>query len=78
MSEELIIKYKFTNDQAIEPRKSTKDSAAHDIFAADDKTLQPGSCDTISLELNMEITKGYFGKIYPRSSLLANHFISCN
>lgn len=53
MSKELIIKYKFTNDQAIEPRKSTKDSAAHDIFAADDKTLQPGSCDTISLELNI-------------------------
>ena len=78
MSEELFIKYKFTNDEAIEPRKATKDSAGHDIFAAEDRTLQPGSCDTISLQLNMEISKGYFGKIYPRSGLLVNHFISCD
>ena len=39
MSEELFIKYKFTNDEAIEPRKATKDSAGHDIFAAEDRTL---------------------------------------
>lgn len=49
MSEELIIKYKFANDQAIEPRKATTDSAGHDIFAAEDKMLQPGLCKTVSL-----------------------------
>ena len=26
----------------------------------------------------MEIPKGYFGKIYPRSGLLVNHFVSCD
>ena len=26
----------------------------------------------------MEIPKGFFGKIYPRSGLLLNHFVSCD
>ena len=26
----------------------------------------------------MEIPKGCFGKIYPRSGLLVNHFVSCD
>ena len=39
MSKELIIKYKFANDRATEPRKATIGSAGHDIFAAEDKIL---------------------------------------
>ena len=78
ISEELIIKYKVANDQVIEPRKATIDPAGHDILAAEDKILQPGLCTTVSLEINMEIPKGYFGKIYPRSGLLVNHFVSCD
>ena len=78
MPEELIIKYKFANNQAFEPRKTTTDSAGHDIFAAEDKMLQPGLCKTVLLEINMEIPKGYFGNIYPRSGLLFNHLVSCD
>ena len=55
MSEELIIKYKFANDRAIEPRKATIGSVGHNIFAAEDKILQPGLCTTVLLEINMEI-----------------------
>ena len=32
----------------------------------------------VSLKLKMEIPSGYFGKIYPRSSLLKEQFISCD
>ena len=32
----------------------------------------------VSLELKMEISSGYFGKIYPRSKLLKECFISCD
>ena len=42
MSEELIVKYKFANYHAIEPRKATIGSAGHDIFTVEDKILQPG------------------------------------
>ena len=47
MFEELIIKYKFANDHAVEPRKATIGSAAHDMFTAEDKILQPGLCTTV-------------------------------
>ena len=78
MSEELIIKYEVAKDWAVEPRKARIDSAGHDIFAAEDKILKPGLCATVSLEINVEIPKGYFGKIYPCSGFLVNHFISCD
>ena len=71
MSEKLIIKYKFSNNRAMEPRKATIGSVGHNIFAAADKILQPGLYTTVSLEINMEIPKEYFGKIYPRSGLLS-------
>ena len=77
-TEQIDIKYTVANDQAIEPRKATIDFAGHDLFAAETKILQPGSCNAVSLELNMEIPKGFFGKIYPRSGLLLNHFVSCD
>ena len=47
MFEELIIKYKFANDHAVEPRKAIIGSAAHDMFTAEDKILQPGLCTTV-------------------------------
>ena len=77
-TEQISIKYTIANNQAIESRKATIDSAWHDLFAAEPKILQPGSCKAVSVELNMEIPKGFFGKIYPRSGLLLNHFVSCD
>ena len=32
----------------------------------------------VTIELKMEIPHGYFGKIYPRSSLLNSYFVSCS
>ena len=75
-TEEVSIKYTVANDKAIEPRKATVDSAGHDLFAAEQKALEPGSCNVVSLELNMEIPEGFFRKIYPRSGLLLNYFVS--
>ena len=48
------------------------------MFAAESKTLVPHDVTPITLELLLEIPDGYFGKIYPRSWLLAKHFESCD
>ena len=48
------------------------------MFAAESKTLLPYDVTPITLELLLEIPEGYFGKIYPRSGLLAKHFVSCD
>ena len=63
-TEQINIKYTVANDQAIESRKATIDSAGHDLFAAESKILQPGSCNAVSLELNMEIPKGFFWETF--------------
>lgn len=63
-TEEVSIKYTVANDKAIEPRKATVDSAGHDLFAAEQKALEPGSCNVVSLELNMEIPEGLLVLVY--------------
>ena len=42
------------------------------------KTLFPYSCSGLKTELRLAIPKGYFGKIFPRSGLLRDHFITCD
>ena len=59
-------------------KKSTSGSAGYDLFAAEEKTLFPHRVTPFTIELKMEIPHGHFGKIYPRSSLLKNYFVSCD
>ena len=47
-------------------------------FAAEEKILLPRRVTPITIELKMEISCGYFGKVYPRSSLLKNYFVGCD
>ena len=42
------------------------------------KTLFPYSCSGLTTELRLAIPKGYFSKIFPRSGLLRDHFITCD
>ena len=44
------------------------------MFAAKEKALFLHRVTPVTIELKMEIPHGYFGKIYPRSSLLKNYF----
>ena len=55
----------------------TSGSAVYDLFAAA-KASFPRRVMPVSLELKMEIPCGCFGKIYPRSKLLKECFISCD
>ena len=59
-------------------KQMTSGSAGYNLFAAEAKTLFPRWVIPVLLELKMEIPSGYFGKIYPRSSLLKKNFISCD
>ena len=47
-------------------------------FAAEEKILLPRRVTPITIELKMEISCGYFGKVYPRSSILKNYFVICD
>ena len=74
------VKYPVANNSkhAKEPKQATIDSAGYDLFAAESNTLLPHNVTPITLELLLESPDGYFGKIYPRSGLLAKPFVSCD
>ena len=78
MSKKLVVKYYANSKYAREPLQVTEGSTGYDLFADHCKTLFPGSVTAISAELRLAIPKGYFGRIYPRSGILKQHFISCD
>ena len=75
MSVEIVV---YNSKHAKEPKQATIDSTGSNLFAAKTKTLLPNDVIPITLELLLEIADGYFGKTYPRSGLLAKHFVSCD
>ena len=78
MSKKLTIKYISNNEYTRELFHASEDDSGYDVFAAETKTLFPQTTNSIELELKMVISKGYFGKISPRSGLLKKHFITCD
>ena len=46
------------------------------MFAEETKTFLPKSVDTLSLELRWAISTGFYEKMFPRSEILKEHFVS--
>ena len=59
---------RFSNS-AIVPTKGTEDSAGFDLCSVEDVTISSNSIKIIKTDIGLKILKGYFGKIYVRSSL---------
>ena len=78
MIEKLTIKYYANTEFAKEPVQASEDAAGYDLYAAEARTLFLHSRTSINLELKMAIPKGYYGKVFPRSGLLRDHFITCD
>ena len=74
------VKYAVPNNSlhATDAKKAAIGSTGYDVFAVEEKILIPRCVTPITIELKMEIPSGYFGKIYPRSSLLKRRFVSCD
>ena len=75
-SKEIAIKYYSESEFAREPYQATEGSAGYDLFAAETKTFLPNSVGTISLNLRWAIPTGFSGKLFPRSGLLMDHFVT--
>ena len=80
MTDAIEVKYIVANNSihATERKKGAIGSAGYDLFAEEEKIIIPSCVTPITIELKMEIPTGYFGKVYPRSSLLKNFFVSCD
>ena len=59
---------RFSNS-AIVPAKGTKDSAGFDLYSVEDVTISSNAIKIVKTNIDFKISKGYFEKIYARSSL---------
>ena len=53
----------------ITPIQDTKDSAGFDLYSVENVIVPANSMKIIKTEIGFKIPRGYFGKIYARSSL---------
>ena len=61
---------------ALNPIKATVGSAGYDGYSTEKKIIPASGRDVVPLGLNFEIQPGYYGKIFPRSSLIEKHFVT--
>eukprot|EP00834_Sanchytrium_tribonematis_P004546 NODE_229_length_12207_cov_1.116700.p12 type:complete len:142 gc:universal NODE_229_length_12207_cov_1.116700:4899-4474(-) len=57
------------------PERHSEFAAGYDIFAAKDTVLKAQGKGIVPTDISMAIPNGYYGRIAPRSSLAAKHFI---
>ena len=62
------IKFKKLNEGAIIPKYSTDGSAAFDFYVSEDIWIDIDRTEIVKTGLAIEIPKGYYLEIYPRSS----------
>ena len=72
----ITVKYFSETESAKEPYQAWEDAAGYDLFAVETKTILPTSINTISLDLRWAIQYGFYGKVFPRSGILKEHFVT--
>ena len=58
------------------PLQATASAAGHDIHAAEEATLEPGTFRAIATGYAIAIPDGYEGQVRPRSGLAAKHGVT--
>jgi dUTP pyrophosphatase len=60
---------KLLSENARTPTKGSLDAAGYDLYSACDNIIQPHDKALIKTDISLEIPKGYYGRIAPRSSM---------
>ena len=66
----------FDCDNFTEPTIANSDDAGYDLYSAETIIIVPNTCEGINCKFSTAIPRGYFGKIYSRSSLVKHNFIT--
>ena len=76
ISKQKTVKYYSESEFAKEPYQATEDYAGYDLLAAATKTFLPKSVGSLSIDLRWAIPPGFYGKLFPRSGILKEHFVT--
>lgn len=65
----MIVKFKKLSNTAITPHRAHHNDAGYDLFSDEDVELQYGETKVVSTGISLEIPKGYYADVRPRSGL---------
>ena len=66
------VKFKIVSSIALPPAISSSGLAGSNLYSCENKTIPPHSQELFKIDLEIEIPKGFYGRIVPRSGLLFN------
>ena len=72
----ITVKYYPESQFAREFYQATEDSAGNDLFATETKTFLRKLAGALSLDLRWAIPTVFYGKLFPRSGILREHFVA--
>ena len=72
----LPVQYYSESPEFTLPIQAYEDAAGYGFYAAETITILPHSCQSVSIEMQIAIPQGYFGKIFSRSGLTKHHLIT--
>jgi dUTP pyrophosphatase len=75
MSSKSILRFRKVSLFAMSPTKNTVFSAGFDLYSAEDKRIPPKGMGIVSTDLVIEVPKGCYGRLAPRSGLTVRSFI---
>ena len=67
------VKFLKLTRNAISPTKASMQAAGHDLYAAYDCIIPPGDKGVIPTDIALELPRGCYGRIAPRSGLAMYH-----
>lgn len=69
------MKIYLNNDNAVIPIKGTEGAAGWDLYSSENKIIRPSERCSVKTGISLEIPKGNFGSIRPRSGLAVKYGI---
>lgn len=70
------VKIKLIHDEAKMPFRANEGDAGLDLFAVEEKVIQPGESALIATGIQMELPKGTEAQVRPRSGLALKHSVT--
>jgi dUTP pyrophosphatase len=70
-----VLKVKRSTEKAKIPTKGSKDTAGHDLYSIEEKTISKESQELISTGIHISIPKETYTRIAPRSGLATRNMI---
>jgi len=69
------LRFAKLSEHAKAPARGSVDAAGFDLYAAEDKVIEPGKRACVKTDIQIEVPDGCYGRVAPRSGLAAKHGI---